>query len=153
MSLALYPSRVRSNEVLGVIGTIQPDVLCKRVTTEHALHITEKTVRKLLLIGLSEYTKNSASFRKSKGLPGIFPVVAIRTCHEQAKLWIFDLNEAPEIFSDAPLHAPPERRELRGQPLRKRATIDSRVSLLVLAGFDGETGGSSMNLASRLHDA
>ena len=153
MSLALYPSRVRSNEVLGVIGTLEPDVLCERVTTEHSLHITEKAIGKLLLIGLREHAKKPALFRKCKGLPGIFTIVAIRTCHEQAKLRILDLNESPEVLSDASLHLPPKCRELRGQPLRKRATKYSWVSLVVLAGLDGEPGGSNVNLTSRLHDA
>ena len=139
--------------MLGVIGTLQPDVLRTRVTTEHSLHITEKAVGKLLLIRLSEYAQKPAPFRKRKGLPGAFPIMAIRTCHEQAKLRILDLNETPEVLSDASLHVPPECREVLGQPLRKRATKDSRVSLVVLTGLDGEPGGSNMNLASRLHDA
>ena len=153
MNLALYPSRVRSNDVLGVIGTVQPDVLRIRVVTKHTLHITEEPIGDPLLFRLSEHTQKPAPFRESKRLPGTFTIVAVCTCHEQAKLRILNLNEAPKIFRNTPLHTPPERRELHCQPLRKRATKYSWVSLFVLAGFDGETGRLNLNLASRLHDA
>jgi hypothetical protein len=117
MSLALYLSRVRSSDLLGVITALQADVSRVGIVAQRTLNIVKKSVCELQLFGLSEHAQKPASFRESESLPRIVSVVAVRASHVQAKPRILHLNKAPEVLCYASLHTPPKGRELSGQPL------------------------------------